>query len=687
MKKLKKLLSEVKGEHAHKEAIAMGLKYKGFGFWADPETGETKYKTENDTLQPVVPDEESELYKGGPGDEGGNDMMGQGGMPGQGGMMGANGMLQMPGQDPMQQLGANLGDAPEAGTEQAPSSQPWKPGPDGDTCVGQEAQPPGVIPSDGYVGKTNYAKWTAGPDGDNMNTVDADTVTEETTAPGTNTLFGNSGKSLKSFPDIRMNNNSFLTGNKDGDTHASVLRDLLASVEGRNEGKEKMRYKTGRDTVVGRLKGEKTRPVGPGRSRELEAGRVFDKLSPDDKEKELERVQDAGATRHMPKDAGEGTKAHFLRREVKGIPARGKDKERASHMNEELRNSGILSDPDFPLDFNEENYIGEGQFGQVSVSDDGESVIKRGSIGPEELKVLHALRDVDGIPNLINAEFTAPFADESAMENNPGGYNTREPGQSKYFDKEDQSYLDRRFPTAQGQFAMSTVPGEELFDAQQWFDDDETANVQEQIWNLRRQMHELGVSHNDMHGGNIKYDEDTGKVSLIDFGLAQDDPMSALREAFGGYTGEDSQLAGTMAFDELMNDRIRQRIEDNRNGIFDELRDTYQERIMDPDDFDMDEEQIMSLLEGGIRGVPSEHHALAEAFGWMEDDSENEGQRRYSQDGRNAMRNIISKFYAGTEEPWGQWDGEDTEEPLEKPSFTPNTSMRKPIRSLLDHDD
>ena len=55
---------ENKGERAHREAIAMGLQYKGFGYWADPQTGEAKYKTVNDQLVPVDPDEESELWKG-----------------------------------------------------------------------------------------------------------------------------------------------------------------------------------------------------------------------------------------------------------------------------------------------------------------------------------------------------------------------------------------------------------------------------------------------------------------------------------------------------------------------------------------------------------------------------------------------------------------------------------------------
>ena len=48
-----KSLQEERGEKAYKEAIAMGLKYGGFGYWKDPRTGQTVYKTENDQLVPV----------------------------------------------------------------------------------------------------------------------------------------------------------------------------------------------------------------------------------------------------------------------------------------------------------------------------------------------------------------------------------------------------------------------------------------------------------------------------------------------------------------------------------------------------------------------------------------------------------------------------------------------------------
>ena len=70
MKSLNKILNEVKGEQAHKQAVAMGLKYKGFGYWVDPKTGETKFRTVHDKLVPVEPDVEADKWNGGDPAEG-----------------------------------------------------------------------------------------------------------------------------------------------------------------------------------------------------------------------------------------------------------------------------------------------------------------------------------------------------------------------------------------------------------------------------------------------------------------------------------------------------------------------------------------------------------------------------------------------------------------------------------------
>ena len=166
-----KSLQEERGEKAYKQAISMGLKYGGFGYWKDPQTNETVYKTENDTLVPVEKDEESELAakRDEPGAELAGAAMG-GGPAGMAGMRTPDGMLMMPGGGQMQPGSGVLG-APEAGLEQVAKERGWDPGPDGDTCVGPEAEQPAEVPGDSFVGRTNFLQWKAGPDGDNMTNV------------------------------------------------------------------------------------------------------------------------------------------------------------------------------------------------------------------------------------------------------------------------------------------------------------------------------------------------------------------------------------------------------------------------------------------------------------------------------------------------------------------------------------
>ena len=61
MKQVRDVLNEVKGEKLYKQAHYNGLKYKGLVTGWTPVHGQVGYKTENDTLVPVEPEEESEL--------------------------------------------------------------------------------------------------------------------------------------------------------------------------------------------------------------------------------------------------------------------------------------------------------------------------------------------------------------------------------------------------------------------------------------------------------------------------------------------------------------------------------------------------------------------------------------------------------------------------------------------------
>ena len=175
MKSVKRLLNEVKGEKAHKQAIEMGLKYKGFGYWADPTTGETKYKTVNDELQEVDAEQESDKAEGQP--------EGMPGMPGQeAGPEGPQGFQKFA-QQAQNQLptgtGENvLGISPDGEANGPnPDNAAWEPGPDGDTFVnGQDMAAWNVPDVDSFVGRSNYYNWKAGADGDNFKTMSYDDI-------------------------------------------------------------------------------------------------------------------------------------------------------------------------------------------------------------------------------------------------------------------------------------------------------------------------------------------------------------------------------------------------------------------------------------------------------------------------------------------------------------------------------
>jgi serine/threonine protein kinase len=65
----------------------------------------------------------------------------------------------------------------------------------------------------------------------------------------------------------------------------------------------------------------------------------------------------------------------------------------------------------------------------------------------------------------------------------------------------------------------------------------------DELLKARKAIHMRGVAHNDMHLGNVLYDQSKNKLNVIDFGLAQIGPKAALIEALGGWNGKDFQAA------------------------------------------------------------------------------------------------------------------------------------------------
>ena len=105
------------------------------------------------------------------------------------------------------------------------------------------------------------------------------------------------------------------------------------------------------------------------------------------------------------------------------------------------------------------------------------------------------------------------------------------------------------------------------------------------------------------------------KVSMLDMGMAQDNPMAALLEAIGGVTDEDYQLsseAGLMNFEDTgvrqgFKDRLfelQQELEDEMTGDYD---------VEDPEGMDI-RDRIGDLFQGGIRMKDSELKQMQDMF-------------------------------------------------------------------------
>ena len=171
-------------------------------------------------------------------------------------------------------------------------------------------------------------------------------------------------------------------------------------------------------------------------------------------------------------------------------------------------------------------------FGKVFMGKDGKSVVKQGHIGPDELAALYAMKDNPNFPTLINGKFTSPFKHQSSAVNNPMNQSDMARGaDGNYWNPEEQGG-DDKYPGANGIYAMSKLDGESIDDAFWGMDDKTKESARAKIVKLRSELHKAGFSHNDMHGGNIFVNQ-KGDASILDLGMAKNDPLSALMEGLG----------------------------------------------------------------------------------------------------------------------------------------------------------
>ena len=622
MKRLRKLvrIAEEKGEKAHKEAIAMGLKYGGFGYWKDPQTGETKFKTVNDQLVPVEGEETSELAGKGAKDGGDGRPPGEEGLPGDKRTAGRGATQQPvgPGSEP----GRNVGTA-EPGMEQAPKRMRWDPGPDGDHCV-DSGQPPGDIPDDAFVGKTNYYQWTAGPDGTNYMNVSYDNIMKAAREQGDQTAQAPPGGMQEETDPSRPHPGA-----------GTMMNQILGAKKMDSGGKFNSAIGKAREAVKA-MKNDSDK--GPN-------------VALDNQIISMMQIAQRGKMRGQETWDAEMGKQNDMWRQALKLP---EVKDRAAavkRMNRESRE--LVSHPDFDMEMGEE--LGEGGFGKVGISaKDPDVVIKEGQIGPKELIALHAMRDNPRFPSLINAEFQSPFTDSDLLDdigNSGSGLSQI----SQWWDPEADSESSKpQFPVALGRFAMTKIKGQPLNDyypSEEDYEMDEdgesgVGDIARKIFQLRGMLHRKGLSHNDMHGGNI-YIDDNGELSLLDLGMADDDPLSALTEATGGiglkdYMEGDRQLAREGQWGNLPRGLAKQ-LMDNASGvremIYDEMTD-HMEGLDDDGIVDFDD-ALEVLMTGGIRQQKEVLDSLRERIPMLQD--------------RGSVMKLIERLYDGV-------GGDDPEE-------------------------
>ncbi|QIN97051.1 serine/threonine kinase [Synechococcus phage S-H34] len=556
---------------AHKEALARGLKYKGFGYWAD-NSGKVVARTLGGKLQPVEKDEAegdgnkadvAQMAKGKSYD----DIAG--GAP----------------QEPVE-MGEVLPGEEKAKKEDGQ----WEPGPDGDTQVGEE---PSEIEDDVFVDKDQDSdKWVAGADGSNFkNFKSFDAMKEHFHDTKKSPLWaGKQGES----PSVQARKRGLNSdghgywvdnaGNPVAKTEGDKLVDLTPEEIKRHDLGSRI---PGRTTMRDMMKG-KREPGGIMKNRIPVAQGAIAHLSPSERDKYIDdRLATKDGEYKKGKDKGPYHKAADAQRAIDKMGAKDyAEYKEVQELNQDAKQYFI--DPEYDLtDDNLGDELGSGAFGSVYLSEDGENVIKDGQIGRDEMMALDLLKEVPGFPRLINAEFTSGFKSISTWSND-----------GITVDSEDQvmgGTFWNNSEAAMGRYAMSLADGMPVSDAQYGWDEVTQENATLNFWNLMAEMHKRGVSHNDMHGGNIFFNDEL-QPTILDLGLARVDSFTALMEALASQNDNNYQLYFGLEMQNLPQEQI-DILEANRAKVIELISDDYS-----GDEWtDEQREKLVELMQGDIR--------------------------------------------------------------------------------------
>ena len=572
---LKKLMERAESE-AHKEALAKGLKYKGFGYWADS-SGNVVARSSGDRLVPVQGREGEEEEKAPEEQQGGSfDQMMQAGQQAQ--------------QPEIQQ-----GEV-KPGEEKAPKEKgdgSWEPGYDGDNSIDS----PEEVEKDVFVQKTNSPKWTAGPDGDNYKNFSFDKFKAEA-------VQFSEGAETPAQKAKRMALTSDGHGrwfDTQGELWGFTRGDELVPASDKEKRDFANPPEMPRGDIVDMIAGKKTIPAH-WRGDFQPAKDVVAQRGPQTRD---DILKDMGRTvpDEYGAEKGEHTKALDAWKKAIGLRFKGKKLDQISKNREEVNELNAMAkeycfDPEYDLSddaLGEE--LGEGAFGSVYESADGENVIKDGEIGEEELKALDVLMDNEFTPYLVNAEFREPFMSKAEREGSLAD------SEADPYDFDGLAFFDS-IKSAKGRFAMSMAKGFDLGNIEMYIGDQEGIDfAKREIWRARASIHKAGVAHNDMHSGNIFIDipEDgwdydaPPKIQILDLGLARVDYMAALMEAIAGITLEDTQMSP-----KAMNGNLPQDMQDKMDENLAKFKEMIYEDYPE-DDEELTHEDFEILFHGKIR--------------------------------------------------------------------------------------
>lgn len=140
--------------------------------------------------------------------------------------------------------------------------------------------------------------------------------------------------------------------------------------------------------------------------------------------------------------------------------------------------------------------IGEGYFAKAYDLGDG-VILKKGGVTSAEAEAMHVLHDIEGIPKLL--------AFITKQKKNWWGLGDKVIGRGVMI-------------------AMEKVPGKPVDKY------DKYPELVSQAWengiSILKKIHKANYSHGDIHNGNIMFNPETKKSTLIDFAFSQDDSIS-----------------------------------------------------------------------------------------------------------------------------------------------------------------